>query len=318
MLTINGVRVDDPQRPYIIAEAAGSHGQDYATAQNLVRVAADAGADAIKFQTFRAEWIAAPDIVIPRGQGGSAHDAWLDRLGVVTLRDLFRWGGLPREWHKPLQVLAADCGITFLSTPFSLEDARFLVEDIGVPAVKIASGDLTFVPLLQYADSTNLPLIVSTGGATFAEVKHAVFTHCKAAWSARRLVLMHCCSVYPAPEDSVNLRAIHALQACLCPVGYSDHTLSAEVVPALAMATGAVCLEKHLRLEGDSTTVDAGHSLTPAQFRQMVETVRQVPAILGDGIKQPHALEMHDRLFARRSPEDWLRPTQAAREGTWA
>ena len=164
MLMIDGKRLNDPQRCYVIAEASGNHAQDYARAEALVYAAADAKADAIKFQTFTAEEIAA-DVPIPRGQGGAAHDAWLDRLGAQSLRDLFQHGGLPRPWHFELKRLAEMMGLTFLSTPFSLDAARFLVEEVQVPALKIASGDLTFTPLLQYAASTGLPLLLSTGGA---------------------------------------------------------------------------------------------------------------------------------------------------------
>jgi sialic acid synthase SpsE len=316
MLTINGVRLDDPQRPYIIAEMSGNHGQDYTTAQNLVRAAAEAGCDAIKAQTFTAETIAA-DIPIPRRLGGAAHDAWLDRLGVRTMRDLFQYGGLPRKWHISLQRLAEDCDISFLSTPFSVEDAKFLVEYVGVHALKIASGDLTFTPLLAYADQTGLPILLSTGGATLDEVKTAVVEGLEETWLAGNLVLLHCCSAYPAPPEAVNLRAIRTLQDFVCAVGYSDHSLSADVIPALAVANGASVVEKHLCLEGDETSIDAGHSLIPSQFRHMVEVIRNVPAILGSGVKQPHALERHDICWARRSPEDWLRPTQKARDGNW-
>jgi sialic acid synthase SpsE len=315
MLSINGVRLDDPQRCYVVAEAAGSHQQDYVTAQNLVRAAADAGADAIKFQSFFSEDICA-DIPILFGHNAQ-HDNWCQRLGVTRLPQLFQKGGLPRDWHKPLKQLAEDLGLTFLSTPFSVNAAKFLVEDVGVPALKIASGDLTFAPLRTYADATGLPVLLSTGGATLNEVRYAVSKGLEQTWLENRLVLMHCCSVYPAPFDAVNLRAIDTLQDFVCVVGYSDHSLSADVIPALAVANGCTVLEKHIRIEGDETSIDAQHSLDQYQFKKMVETIRQVPAMLGTGIKEPHPLERHDRMWARRSPADWLRPTPRAREGAW-
>ena len=317
MLMIDGKRLDDPQRCYVIAEASGNHAQDYARAEALVYAAAEAQADAIKFQTFTADEIAA-DVPIPRGRGGAAHDAWLERLGAQSLRDLCRHGGLPRPWHFELKRLAEMMGLTFLSTPFSLDAARFLVEEVQVPALKIASGDLTFTPLLQYAASTGLPLLLSTGGATLAEVQQALHVITSQAQASTGVVVLQCVSSYPCPPDACNLRAIQTLQQrTLCDaVGWSDHTVDEALVPALAVALGATVIEKHLKLAEDDTSIDAGHSLAPAQFKRMVEVMRQTAAALGTGEKWPHALEAHDRLWARRG-SDGLRPTDAARAGRW-
>lgn len=318
MLMIQGKRVDDPQHVYIIAEAAGSHCQDYATAEALVRAAAWAGADAIKFQTIDPARIAA-DIPFPFGHDPQT-DAWARRLGVTSFRDLYRHGGLPRPWHAPLRDLAHTLGLAFLSSPFDLDSARFLVEEIGVPALKIASGNLTFPPLLQYAAQHPIPTLLSTGAATLAEVQTALDTLYVArgpAWSG--VVLLHCVSVYPCPLEALNLFALSTLRSCVeaGAVGFSDHTTNRDVVPALAVAYGATVYEKHLKLAEDMTSIDAAHSLTPAEFQHLVETIRLVPQLLGDGVKAPHPLEAHDRLWARRSPTDWLRPTDAARAGAW-
>jgi len=318
-LTMQGVALDNPARPYVIAEAGGNHQHDVATARRLIRAAARAGADAIKFQTFTAAEIAAPGMAVPRGHD-AAHDAWLERLGVRELRDLFRHGGLPRAWHKDLQRLATDHGLAFLSTPFSLDAARFLVEELGVPALKIASGDLTFTPLLEYANRSGLPVLLSTGGATADEVDAAVTGPLFGAYQQRHLVLLHCRSVYPCPAEDAGLAVLRAWRWAYPNValGWSDHTLSVDVVPALAVAAGCSVVEKHLRCAGDQTSVDAAHALDPRAFAQMVQTVRQVHAIYGSPEKAPLAAERHDRLYARRDPLDWLRPVQAAREGRWA
>lgn len=317
-LTIHDVPFDDPTRPYIIAEASGNHHQDQAQACRLVEAAAAAGADAIKFQTYTAEEICA-DVPLLFGHN-AAHDAWARRLGVTRLRALFALGGLPRAWHAPLKALAASLGLAFLSTPFSVDAARFLVEEIGVPALKIASGDLTFLPLLDYAARTGLPVLLSTGGATLCEVRHALH-RLRPPGQPTPVGVFHCVSVYPCPDDAVNLRAVHRMHASLADaqtaVGWSDHTLSPDVIPALAVMMGATVIEKHLRLTEDTTSVDAAHSLTPAQFRHMIAAVRALPAILGHGEKIPHALELHDRLFARRDPSDWLRPQMRGRLGAW-
>jgi len=312
-ITINGVRLDDPQRPYIIAEASGNHHQDYTSAELLVRVAASAGADAVKFQTFTPEEICA-DVPILFGHD-AAHDAWCQRLGVTRMRELFAKGGLPRAWHASLRDLAASLGLAFLSTPFSVDAARFLVNEIGVPALKIASGDLTYTPLLAYAARTGLPVILSTGGATMPEVR----TACNVFWEADagHIVVLHCVSVYPCDDALVNIAAVRGLRKVLClPVGFSDHTLSVDLIPSLAVALGATVLEKHLRLDHDTTSVDAAHALTPTQFRQYVEAARRTPAVLGHGWKEPQEEERHDRLWSRRG-KDGLRPTDAARKGRW-
>lgn len=302
---------------YVIAEASGNHSGSLQTAIELVHAAAGAGADAIKFQTFTPEEIAAEGVTVLRGHDAH-HDAWLERLfpgqTPVTLRALLGKGGLPRVWHAPLKQEADACGIGFLSTPFSVDAARFLVEEVGVPALKIASGDLTFTPLLEYADRTGLPLLISTGGATFDEVAHVVY---ELSWA--QLSLLHCVSAYPCPIEAANLRAIGTLQTAFpwLTLGWSDHTTSL-AVPALAVACGALIIEKHLRLPVLGQTTDTDHSITPAQFARMVEHIRDAEAALGTGQKAPHALEMHDRLWARRDPSDWLRPCDAARAGQWA
>ena len=312
-LAIDGVRLDDPQNIFVIAEASGNHSQDYTKAESLVIAAADCGANAIKFQTFVAEDICA-DIPFPFGHD-VAHDAWARSLGVERLRDLFKLGGLPRDWHKPLKDLAESLGITFLSTPFSVDAAKFLVEEVGTKALKIASGDLTFEPLIAYVSCLdNIPIIVSTGGAYYDEIWRIVIhnIHLKA-----HLALLHCCSSYPADETIINLKAIKTLSAFSVPVGFSDHTLSVDIVPALAIANGSTIIEKHIRLEHDHDSVDAAHSLPPSQFSKMVDVIRTVPSILGTGIKEPHASELHDRLYARRDPSDWLRPQMRGRLGDW-
>ena len=325
-LTINNVRFDDPQRCYIIAEMSGGHQQDYDVAERLVTSAAEAGADAVKIQTFSPEDICA-DIPLPFGYDAK-HDAWLRSLGVTRMRELFAIGGFPRAWTPGLKRHAERCGVELISTPFSVDAARWLVEEIGVKAIKIASGDLTFTPLLEYAASTGLPMLVSTGGATHEEVYESYRIICRAMDqqyiqdridSDVSVAFFHCVSAYPCPNTAANLRAIHSVQsACgYFPVGFSDHTLSIDLVPALAIAMGATIYEKHIRLDGDNFSVDAHHSLTPSQFKAMVQTMANVPSILGNGKKVPHPLEMHDRLWARRDPHDWLRPTQAARQGRW-
>ncbi|HEY5866312.1 MAG TPA: N-acetylneuraminate synthase family protein [Candidatus Tectomicrobia bacterium] len=317
-LTIDGIRLDDPQHVYVVAEASANHCRDLGKARALVEAAHAAGAQACKFQTFSADRIAAPNIVIPRGFD-PAHDAWLDRIGAVTVQDVLAHGGLPWEWHAELKELAASLGITFLSTPFSLDDAKFLVEEIKVPALKIASGDITFTPLLRYAGSTGLPIILSTGASTYREVVDAVLALCMGGGYVHNVALLHCASIYPCPVGAINLWRLCGLQFDrMCGAyGLSDHTLSVDTVPAMAVALGATVYEKHLRLN-EGTSVDTDHSLTPDQFKTMVDTLQEASRAMGkEWPAAMHPTEAHERLWMRRSSEDWLRPTQAAREGKW-
>lgn len=300
----------DDRHVLIIAEASSNHCHEPERAIALVKAAAEAGADAIKFQTFFCDDIAARDVQI------------LDhaRHGLPRyFHEIFTKGGLPRDSHRDLKAMAEDFGLIFLSTPFSVNAARFLVEAVGIPALKIASGDLTFTPLLEYAASTGLPVIASTGGATIGEIWNAVTCPLLAAHVHNHLALLHCVSSYPCAWTDANLLAIRTLQIMYpsIPLGWSDHTLSSEAVPALAVAMGAQLIEKHMTLDEPGNSMDAGHSLTPGQFKHMIETIRAVPQILGDGKKKPRASELHDRLWARRDPSDWLRPTADARRGLW-
>ena len=309
-------RIGAGQPTYIIAEASANHCQDFDRAVALVKAAANAGANAVKFQTFTAAEIAV-DIPILTGYD-AIHDAWVERMGVTTLHDLYAKGGLPRAWHAELKHIAEDLGLHFLSTPFSVDAARFLVEDIGVSALKIASGDLTFAPLLEYAASTHLPLVVSTGMATMSEVSQPIFGLLWLPCYENNLCLLHCTSSYPLNPSQANLKALLTMrQEFPCEIGYSDHSTDAEIIPALAVALGAVVIEKHLRLDAAPGSPDAGHSLTPSQFRRMVEVIRAVPQWLGDGAKQTQESEMHERLWTRRG-KDGKRPTEDARAGRWA
>lgn len=299
---------DDDGHTFVIAEASSNHCHDIQRAIELVRVAAEAGAGAVKFQTFSCEDIAARDVPIPDHETHGLPQYF---------HEIFEKGGLPREWHRPLKAMAEDLGLIFLSTPFSMDAAKFLVDEVGVPALKIASGDLTFTPLLEYAASINLPIIASTGGATMAEVLRAMLGPLASVSIQDRLALLHCVSSYPCAMDDANLKAIQALQNLFphVPIGWSDHTISVEAVPLLAVIMGARLIEKHLTLD-DAPTMDSCVSLRPDQFKRMVEMIRAVPQILGDGAKKPRASELHDRLWARRG-SDGLRPTDEARAGIW-
>jgi sialic acid synthase SpsE len=295
----------------------------------MVKEAAKCGINAVKFQTFTADEIAAPGVHLPPRGHNLTHDEWLDRQQVRTFRDLFEKSGLPREWHKEMKRIAEDNGVEFISTPFSVDAAKFLVEEVGVRILKIASGDLTYVPLLEYAASTDCEIILSTGGAWPHEVHTALreglgkrmeFWHgCPSSWHATKLNVLQCVSIYPCPDDQASIGVIKRWQDEMpvgCGIGYSDHTLSYEV-PMLAVALGATIIEKHYKLTETDLSIDADHAMAQVGFMHMVGKIRLTPVIIGDGLKKPKPGEMHDREWARRDPSDWLRPTAHAREGNW-
>ncbi len=281
-----------PKAPcFIIAEAGVNHNGDMQLARQLVDVAAAAGADAVKFQTFKAERLVtrdAPQAAYQAANTGQTESqfAMLKRLELLP------------DMHTDLQAYCAKKHIMFLSTPFDEASADFL-HGLGVPAFKLSSGDLTNTPLLAHIARLGRPMIVSTGMATLGEVETAVQTIHEAR--NEQLVLLHCVSNYPAADADTNLRAMATLEAAFgVPVGYSDHTLGIDI-PLAAVALGARVLEKHFTLNRDLPGPDHQASLEPDELRAMVAGVRRVEAALGDGRKVPAANEAETRQLARKS-----------------
>lgn len=285
-------------RVFVIAEAGVNHNGSLDLALQLVEAARDAGADAVKFQTFRAE-----DVVTPQAV---TADYQRSNTGETSQFEMIRKLELDEAEHSQLARHCRKKGIEFCSTPFS-EDAVAMLVRLGVKRLKLPSGEITNKPLLECAAATGLPLLMSSGMATLEEVQRAV------KWiTARRqaagfgtgpenLTLMHCTSAYPAPADSLNLRAIGTLaKATGLPAGYSDHSEGLEAALA-AVALGATVIEKHLTLDKALPGPDHIASADPAEFAAMVKGIRAVEAMLGDGVKQPHPIEQNTRDVARRS-----------------
>lgn len=275
MVTI-GDRHIGPGRPaYIVAEAGVNHDGDSDMAHRLVEAARQSGADAVKFQVFRADALvgaSAPTCAYQR-EGPGAPD---------NQREMLRRLELPIATFSELQRHASELGIDFLATPFGLPELRFLVSELRVPAIKIASTDLVNVPLLSAAARSNLPTMVSTGAATLEEVDAAVAVM-RRHGAPQRLILLHCISSYPTPLASTQLRCITALARRFdLPTGFSDHTRET-LTGALAVAAGAAVLEKHLTLNRSAAGPDHAFSLEPNQFREYVAGVRQAERMLGDG-----------------------------------
>lgn len=276
---------------YVIAEAGVNHDGDVEKALRLVDVAADAGADAVKFQTFSAAGLVSAD---------AAKAAYQKRTGPLreSQRDMLEKLELDEMAHMKIRRRCLDREIEFLSSPFD-EDAADFLEEIGIKAFKVASGEITNLPFLGSLGARGLPLILSTGTADMAEVTAAVETLRRAG--AEDIALLHCVSAYPAEPADCNLRAMKTLEdAFQVPVGWSDHTLGWEVTVAAA-ALGAHVIEKHLTLDADAPGPDHRVSLEPIPFAAMVAAVRAVESALGDGVKAPRDCEMDVAVAARKS-----------------
>jgi N,N'-diacetyllegionaminate synthase len=277
--------------PFIIAEAGVNHDGSLAKALRLVDIAAAAGADAVKFQTFRAD-----DIIAP----GTAKVAYQERqTGGGSQYDMIRALELDEEAHRAIARHCAERGIEFMSTPFDLWALDLLV-GLGMKRIKIASGEVTNKPLIEAAAARGLPLILSTGMATLAEVERAA-GWIRAVSPEADLTVLHCTSNYPAEPEAINLRAMDTLAAALdLPVGYSDHSLGLAVSIA-AVARGASVIEKHFTEDPADDGPDHAASLAPAELAELVRALRSVAVAMGDGIKQPSPSEIEVRDLVRRS-----------------
>ncbi len=287
-----GSRKVGPGHPcFVIAEAGVNHDGDLQRAHRLVEVAAEAGADAVKFQTFEPDKLVAPDAAMAAYQ---VTNTGTRQTQAEMLRRLI----LPRAAHRDLQKHAEDRGLVFLSTPFDEASADFL-EELGVPAFKLGSGELTNHRLLAHIARKRKPMLVSTGMADMVEVLDAVDVI--GAEGASEVAVFHCVTSYPAHPRDANLRAIETLAAALgVPVGWSDHTEGIAVALA-AVARGASLLEKHFTTDRSLPGPDHRASLSPEELVALVRGVRDVEESLGDGRKLPRPVELELIPSSRRS-----------------
>jgi len=287
-VSIGDRSVGPGHRCLIIAEAGVNHDGDLARAHALVDAAADSGADAVKFQTFRVDYLVSDD---------AAAAPYQRRSGATSQRRMLEALQLPSGAWRELADHAAQRDLLFLSTAFDEESLEKLLE-IGVSALKVPSGELDNLDLVTHLAGRGLPLIVSTGLATLDEVAAAV----AAAREAPGLALLHCVTAYPAPIEACNLRAIRTLlERFAVPVGWSDHTDKGAVSAVAAVALGASILEKHLTTDRNLPGPDHAASADPPAFAAYVAAVRAAQESLGDGVKAPAEAEMENRVFARRS-----------------
>lgn len=290
-----------PEKTFIIAELSANHGHNIENALASVREAKACGADAIKIQTYTADTITLDcDNEYFQIKQNTIWDG-------TTLYKLYQEAYTPWEWHAAIQAEAEKQGILFFSTPFDMKAVDYL-EELHVPLYKIASFEITDIPLIEYTASKGKPMIISTGIATLADIEAAV-TACRRA-NNNDITLLKCTSSYPAPINEANLLTIPNLaQTFNVKVGISDHTQSL-AAPIVAVALGATIVEKHFIIDKNIGGPDASFSLTPEEFKLMVHEIRQAELALGK-----ISYELTDKIKSSRKFSRSLFVTKEIKEG---
>jgi N-acetylneuraminate synthase len=288
-ILLQGKRVGGRERPYVIAELSGNHNGSVERAMSLISAAAENGADAVKLQTYTA---ATMTIRSDRPEFRIEGGLW----NGYTLWDLYDWAHTPFEWHGELFAHAKACGITIISTPFD-ETAVELLESLGAPFYKVASFELTDLPLVRTIARTGKPMIMSTGMANRDEIARSL--EVARTNGSGEIVLLHCISSYPTPVSEANLRAIPALAAEFgVLVGLSDHTMG-NIAAITSVALGACLIEKHFTLDRSEGGPDADFSMEPAELRALTRDVAAAHSALGEGGVRRTELETGNLRFRR-------------------
>jgi len=274
---IGGRTVGGNRPVFIIAEVGSNHDGKLEQAKELITLAKECGADAVKFQSFTADRLVSPKY-------GNIYQA-------------FKEAELPAQWHEELVRFAEDHGIVFLSTPFDEESADFL-EGLGLTAFKTASGDITNYPLLKHVAAFGKLILLSTGMANLSEVEEAI----KIIYDEGNndIILLHCVSNYPPRMEDANIKAMVTMQrAFQLPVGYSDHS-PGMTIPLGAVALGACMIEKHIAINKTLPGPDHPYAIEADEFREMVQQIRHLEVAMGSGAKIPVENEIPERGWARR------------------
>ncbi len=302
---------------YIIAEIGVNHNGCLNTAKSLIKVAADAGCNAVKFQTFKAETLLNKDAPLADYQANND-------IRFTSQYEMIKSLELKHEDHYLLRDFAHNLNIDFISTPFDYDSLFFLVDKLKLEAIKFSSGDLSNSPLLLEAGKIANKIIISTGMSSLRDIELAlcsiaygylfkknpdssnemfesVYLHDGLSALKNKVIILHCVSQYPAPYEAINLKAIQTIKkAFKIPVGYSDHTLGIEIAVA-AVTLGAQVIEKHITLDKNSAGPDHQASIEPKELVEMVAAIRNVEkALQGDGLKKPSIVEKDVMLAARK------------------
>jgi len=299
-------RIIEANKVTIVAEIGSNYNNDLDLAKKYVRAAKKSGADVVKFQTLKKEKLIAPRVFINGKK--TDHPVWTT-FGNLELLD---------SWHFELKKISDEIGIEFLSTPFYLE-AVDLLEKVGVSRYKIASGDITFTPLLEAIGKTGKPVILSTGASSLKEVDSAIKTIMRSG--VLEITLLHCVSSYPPHFQEINLRAMLTLKKVFgLPVGISDHS-PGDLIAIAATTLGAAVIEKHVTLDRNMEGPDHPYAMTIEEFGDMVQRIRLLEESMGNGEKVPSKDEMSRQHRIRRGVYDpiskepiegsdgiWLRP----------
>lgn len=291
MITIGDKIICNGSPVFIIAEAGVNHNGDVGLAKRLIDVAFESGADAVKFQTFKAN-----KLISSKAPQGDYRSTGVDVKLIEKLE-------LSLQHYIELIDYCNELGIVFLATPFDFGSVN-LLEKLEAPAYKVSSSDLTNLPLLQHIAKKQLPVLLSTGMGNLSEIEQAL--HSIAQIMDKQInhlpvVLMHCVSHYPAPMDQINLNAIKTLMDTFkLPVGYSDHTRGVEAAMA-AVVMGACVIEKHYTLNRNFPGPDHKSSVEPEELKFLVESIRNIESALGDGIKKPAPCELSAITISRKS-----------------
>lgn len=287
IITLGSKKIGDGHPCFIIAEAGSNHNGSLQKALGLIDIAAQAGADAVKFQTFKAEKLYVPN-------AGKSKYLKLKKPIFEIIKDM----EMPRTWIPKLAHHASKKKIIFLVSAFDEESVDLV--DPYVPAFKIASYEMTDHPLVEYTARKGKPVLVSTGTANLAEVKETVRVISKAV--NKNIVLMQCTASYPASLDSLNLKTIQTMKKKFgIPVGLSDHSREYDIAPLAAIGLGANCLEKHFTFSNTLPGPDHRFAIEPHELKLMVSKIRQAEKTLGDGVKRTLPTEKELHKFARRS-----------------
>lgn len=289
-MNIKGRQIGCGHPVYVVAEMSANHNQDFSSAVEILKAAKEAGADAVKLQTYTADTMTLDcKNEYFRIKGSIWDGRWL--------YDLYKEAHTPWEWQPKLKEIAEEMNLHLFSTPFDATAVEFL-EEMDVPAYKVASFEIVDIPLLRKIASTGKPIILSTGMCTLSEIEDAV-DHIREEGKKNKLAILKCTSSYPASPEDMNLRTIpHLASTFNVPVGLSDHTLGAEV-PIASVALGACIVEKHLTLSRKAPGPDAAFSMEPKEFSQMVKSIRITEKVLGRLNYKPTAKEKDSRALRR-------------------